>query len=72
MEQLCEVRTRILLEKSADLQNRMAEIWALRKAVRTSEATLPGPEPIRPAVAPPVNDAGSRMRKSALIGHSAN
>jgi hypothetical protein len=45
MEQLCEVRTRILLEKSADLQNRMAEIWALRKAVRTSEAALPGPEP---------------------------
>ena len=34
MEQLCEVRTRILLEKSADLQNRMAEIWALRKVVR--------------------------------------
>ena len=72
MEQLCEVRTRILLEKSADLQNRMAEIWALRKAVRTSEAALPGPEPIRPAVAPPVGDAGSLMRKSALIGHSAN
>ena len=59
MEQLWEVRTRILLEKSADLQNRMAEIWALRKAVRTSEATT-------------VSDAGSRMRKSALIGHSAN
>jgi hypothetical protein len=54
MEQLCEVRTRILLEKSADLQNRMAEILALREAVRTPEATLPGPEPIRPAVAPPL------------------
>ena len=75
MEQLREVRTRILLEKSADLQNRMAEIWALRKAVRTSEATLPGPEPMRPAVVAPlatVSDTGSPMRKPPLIGHSAN
>jgi hypothetical protein len=40
MEQLCEVRTRLLLEMSADNHNRMAEIWALREAVRTSEATL--------------------------------
>ena len=62
MEQLCEVRTRILLERSADLQNRMAEIWALRKAVQTSEAALPDPEPIRPAVVAPlatVSDTGS-------------
>ena len=75
MEQLREVRTRILLERSADLQNRMAEIWALRKAVQTSEAALPGPEPIRPAVVAPlatVSDTGSLMRKPPLIGHSAN
>jgi hypothetical protein len=53
MEQLCEVRTRLLLEMSADIQNRMAEIWALREAVRTSEATLRGPEPIYPTVVAP-------------------
>jgi hypothetical protein len=75
MEQLCEVRIRILLEKSADLQNRMAGIWTLRKAVRTSEAMLPGPEPIRPAVVAPlvtVSDIGSPTRKPPLIGQSAN
>jgi hypothetical protein len=69
MEQLCEVRTRILLENSVDLQNRMAEIWALRRALRTFEATLPGPEPIRAAVVAPlatVSDAGSPMREPPL------
>jgi hypothetical protein len=50
MEQLCEVRTRLLLEMSADMQNRMAEIWALREAVRMAEATLRGSEAIHPAV----------------------
>ena len=74
MEQLCEVRTRILLEKSADLQNRMAEIWALRKAVRTSEAALPGPEPIRLQSLRREHRQRHRLpnRKPPLIGHSAN
>jgi hypothetical protein len=53
MEQLCEVRTRLLLEMSADMQNRMAEIWALREAVRMAEATLRGFEAIHPAVMEP-------------------
>ena len=61
MVQLCEVRTRILLEKSADLQNRMAEIWALRKVVRAFEATLPRPEPIRPAVVAPLATVSDRF-----------
>jgi hypothetical protein len=50
MERLCEVRTRLLLEMSADIHNRMAEIWALREAARLAEATLLGPEPIHPTV----------------------
>jgi hypothetical protein len=53
----------------------MAEIWALRRALRTFEATLPGPEPIRPAVVAPlaaVSDTGSPMRKPPLIRHIAN
>ena len=53
MEQLCEVRTRLLLEMSADMQNRMAEIWALREAVRMAEATLPGSEAVHAAVVAP-------------------
>jgi hypothetical protein len=50
MEQSCEVRTHRLLQISADLHNRMAEIRALREAVRTVEAPHRGQEPIRPAV----------------------
>jgi hypothetical protein len=53
MEQLCEVRTRLLLEMSADIHNQMAEIWALREAVRTSEAALRIPEPIYPTIVAP-------------------
>jgi hypothetical protein len=53
MEQLCEVRTRLLLEMSADMQNRMAEIWALREAVRMAEVTLTGSEALHPAVVAP-------------------
>ena len=56
MEQLCEVRTRLLLEMTADLHNRMVEIWALKEAIRTSEATQRcyRQEPIHAAfVAPP-------------------
>jgi hypothetical protein len=58
MEQSCKVRFQRLLEVSADIQNRMAEIWALREAVRTAEATLRSPEPIHPAVVaqPPGNE----------------
>jgi hypothetical protein len=55
MEQLCEVRTRLLLEMSADLHNRMVEIWALREAIRSSEAAQRGyrQEPIHAAVVAP-------------------
>jgi len=53
MEQSCEVRFQRLLEVSADIQNRMAEVWALREAIRTAEATLRSPEPIHPAVVAP-------------------
>jgi hypothetical protein len=50
MEQLCEVRTRLLLEMSADIHNQIAEILALREAVRTAEATLRRQELIHPAI----------------------
>ena len=55
MKQLCEVRTRVLAEMSADLHNRMAEIWALREAIRSLEATQRcyGQEPIHAAVVAP-------------------
>jgi hypothetical protein len=50
MEKSCEVRTHRLLQISADLHNLMAEIRALREAVRTAEATQRGQEPIQSAV----------------------
>jgi len=50
MEQLCEVRTRLLRETSSDIHNRMAEIWALREALRTAETTPRESDPIDPAV----------------------
>ena len=39
-----------LLKVSAHTHKQMAEVWALREAVRTAEATLRRPEPIHPAV----------------------
>jgi len=55
MGQSCDIRNHRLLQMSADLQNRMAELWALREAVRTAE--LREPEPIHPAVvAPPLSN----------------
>jgi len=56
MEQSCKVRFRRLLKVSADIQNRMAEVWALREAVRTAEAALRSPEPIHAAVVAPPPD----------------
>jgi len=53
MEQAREVRFQLLLKVSADIQNRMAEVLALREAVRTAEATLRSPEPFHPAVIAP-------------------
>ena len=41
-----EARFQLFLEVSADIQNRMAEIWALREAVRTAEAALRSSESI--------------------------
>jgi len=38
MEQSYEVRFRRLLKVSADINKRMAEVWALREAVRVAEA----------------------------------
>ncbi len=38
MEQSYEVRFRRLLKVSADINKRMAEVWALREAVRMAEA----------------------------------
>jgi hypothetical protein len=52
MEQ-CEERIRRLLEMSADIHGRMAEIWALREAVRMAEASLPGAEQFHPALIGP-------------------
>ena len=58
MEQSSEVRVRRFLNVSANIQNRMAEVWALREAVRTAEAALRGPELIHPTVVapPPLNE----------------
>ena len=52
MEQ-CEERIRRLLEMSADIHGHMAEIWALREAVRKAEAIVPGVELFHPAVVAP-------------------
>ena len=49
MEPLCEVRTRRLLEMSADIDKQMAELRTLRDSIRAAEATLPVPEAIEPA-----------------------
>jgi len=49
-----EARFQLLLEMSADIQNRIAEVWALREAVRMAEATRRSPESIHhPAVVAP-------------------
>ena len=53
MEQFCEMRTRLLLETSADIYNQMAEIWSLREALRTAEATLGVAGPAIVAPSPP-------------------
>jgi hypothetical protein len=55
MEQSYEVRFRRLLKVSADIHKRMAEVCALREAVRMAEATLRSAEPIHQpvVVAPP-------------------
>jgi hypothetical protein len=44
MEHLREVRAVHLLQTSADLQNRIAEIWALRETVRAAETAQRGQE----------------------------
>jgi len=49
----CEERIRRLLEMSADIHGRMAEIWALREALRMAEASLPGAEPFQTAFVGP-------------------
>jgi hypothetical protein len=59
MEQSYEVRGRRLLEVSTDIHKRMAEVWALREAVRMAEATLRSPGPIQQPVVvtpPPGNE----------------
>jgi hypothetical protein len=62
-----EARFQLFLEVSADIQNRMAEIWALREAVRTAEAALRSPEPIHPAVvAPPPGNELRLTNRTAL------
>jgi len=53
MEPSFEVQTRRLLKTSADLQKQMAELRALREAIRRAEATLAVPEPRSAFVSPP-------------------
>ena len=60
MEQLREVRIRLLLNMSADFNRQMAELRALREAVRMAEASLPSAELFHPAVVGP--SAGSELR----------
>jgi hypothetical protein len=61
MEQSYELRFQRLLKVSADNHKRMAEVWALREAVRMAEAaTLRCPEPIHPAVVAPA--PGNELR----------
>ena len=60
MEQSCELRTRLLLDMSADFSRQMAELHALREAVRIAEATLRGAEPFHPAVVGP--SPGTELR----------
>ena len=60
MEQSCKVRFRRLLKVSADIQNRMAEVWALREAVRTAEGNAAQPRADSPAVVAPPPGNGLR------------
>ena len=62
MEQSVQVLKHRLLQISTDLHNRMAEVQALKEAIRSAEAAqrCRGQEPIHPAVvAPP---AGKELR----------
>jgi hypothetical protein len=54
-----DVRTRLLQEMSADFRNRMAELWALKDAVRMAEAARHRykEEPIHPGIAPSASNA---------------
>jgi hypothetical protein len=58
MEQSYEILFQRLLKVSADIHKQMAEVWALREAVRMAEATLRSPEPIHQPVvgAPPLGN----------------
>lgn len=51
MDQSLEVLTHRLLQISNDLHSRMAEIQALREAIRAAEEIRCGKEPANPAVA---------------------
>jgi len=62
MEQSCEERIDRLLQISADLNNRLAEVQSLRRAVWEAEANQRGREPIHPVVAP---SPGIELRYSA-------
>lgn len=46
MEQLFEVRTRLLLDMWTDFSRQMSELHALRDAVRVAEATVCDAEPV--------------------------
>jgi hypothetical protein len=58
MEQSRDVGFRLLQEMSADIQNRMAEVWALREAVRTAEgnAAQPRADSLAVVAPPPCNE----------------
>ena len=53
MEQSYEARLGRLLKVTADIQKQMANLRALREAVRAAEATLAVLEPIDPAFVSP-------------------
>lgn len=51
MDQSLEVLTHRLLQISNDLHSRMAEIRALREAIRAAEEMRCGQQPVNPSVA---------------------
>jgi hypothetical protein len=53
MEQSREARVDRLLQISADLQKRLAEVQSLRRAVREAEATQSSQQPTDPAAGAP-------------------
>ena len=72
MEPLCVVRTRRLLEMSADIDKQMAELRVLRESIQAAEATLAAPEPIDFAfvpLSPPEEARLTSVRETSSPSH---